>query len=1177
MPNHYNYGSTKSYSTRQLITSSLLALLLAVVSANCMARGLRGGGVAGALGDFDLFLQTDTTNGLPVNLVNGLEHANNTAGDAIVGVGGTFAFDPNQQTIHSKNGSAITLLPSSVNGENAPRAGFARKLGPDGLPPMLSLKTVSVPSTPELAKFIRNKQAAILLGKALFWDVQAGSDGNACASCHFHAGADNRFKNQLSPGLKANDTTFQPTADGAGGANFKLKSKDFPFHQLVNPNDRNSALKFETNDVVSSQGAFGGAFQHLNPNGKETCAARATADSFNVGGVMTRRVPPRNTPTTINAVFNYRNFWDGRANNSFNGVSPFGARDTNATVLELLPDGTTVPTKIAIANASLASQAVGPILSDFEMSCANRTFKDVARKLMALRPLKFQKVDAQDSVLGTHATPEHHGIKETYPELIQAAFDPRWWNSTESVGGYSQMESNFSLYWGLAIMMYESTLISDETPFDKLVGDAGHAPDIKALTAGQLRGLGVFRGKGQCLSCHKGAEFTAAATSLQRESGDESVIESMLLKTGQLAVYDSGFYNIGVRPAKEDRGAGDNDPFGNPLTFTRNWFDQLRQRTVADPVWVDPCNFSIFFDATACWVAPDPNNTRIVSDGTFKTPSLRNIALTQPYFHTGGYLTLEQVVEFYNRGGNRRGADDNDTTGFIAADSPNGGTTNVHPAIKPLGLTTSESKDLVDFLRNALTDQRVACESAPFDHPSLKLHDGHKGDENAVQDRNEDGMADDKFEVLPAVGRNGLKKENCLTNDDGSILASLVAPNDSAGTIPPVGTGTTTPPAGTGGTTPPVGTGTTTPPVGTGGTTPPVGTVGTSPPANTGTSGAGTTGTNTGGATAGGVTSGSGSSGSSAGSRNRFAGSLNFGGQQSDLSSSNEAEANNNSRSFDARNNDSREREVRSSDFRGNDSSNSNAQNSHETESTSIEIAFVSDNGSADSQGPAGNVNVPETVLARSRVTLYGSVTTGATYAWTQLEGPQVNLSGAATLSPSFTAPAQATTLVFELSVSDASGLTATTLSTVHVMTDDITIHAVNWTKPKGKTKASNGNGNGRLNVVASSSAITGDAPAPIGMSMTATFWSKNIHDGELGSASKPVEVPMLQVKNEPGKPAVCANALPCFRVDLADSIAEPNNKNKQAVNLFVPPTAVVIKSFLGGKKAAKDKQIHIQ
>ena len=42
--------------------------------------------------------------------------------------------------------------------------------------------------------------------------------------------------------------------------------------------------------------------------------------------VNARTVERRNTPSNINAVFNYRNFWDGRANNTFNGVNPFGRR-----------------------------------------------------------------------------------------------------------------------------------------------------------------------------------------------------------------------------------------------------------------------------------------------------------------------------------------------------------------------------------------------------------------------------------------------------------------------------------------------------------------------------------------------------------------------------------------------------------------------------------------------------------------------------------------------------------------------------------------------------------------------------------------------------------------------------------------------------------------------------------
>ncbi|MBW2451829.1 MAG: cytochrome-c peroxidase, partial [Deltaproteobacteria bacterium] len=50
---------------------------------------------------------------------------------------------------------------------------------------------------PSLNKFVEDEDALLVLGKALFWDMRVGSDGKtACASCHFHAGVDNRVKNQ---------------------------------------------------------------------------------------------------------------------------------------------------------------------------------------------------------------------------------------------------------------------------------------------------------------------------------------------------------------------------------------------------------------------------------------------------------------------------------------------------------------------------------------------------------------------------------------------------------------------------------------------------------------------------------------------------------------------------------------------------------------------------------------------------------------------------------------------------------------------------------------------------------------------------------------------------------------------------------------------------------------------
>ena len=636
----------------------------------------------------------------------------------------------------------------------------------DLIPPLLSLKTVEIPPVLGLENFVKDKPAAIALGKALFWDTKVGSDGQACASCHFHAGADSRLKNQLRPGSKDGTKTFNLTATGSGGPNYKLTPADFPFLRLLDPLDRNSQVLFESNDVVSSQGTFAGSFMSLQPNGNEKCSNRAI-DEFNIHGALTRRVAGRNTPSVINAVFNYRNFWDGRANNIFNGNNPFGNRDTNAKVLEARSDGSAAWVAIELPNASLASQAVGPALSDFEMSCASKTFKQLGRKLLPLHALSTQKVHPRDSVLASYRQRNQDGLANTYDQMVKQAFEPSWWRGAGTFDGYTQMETNFSMFWGIAIMMYESTLVSDEAPIDKFAGWAGTPADPNALSVQEKRGLALFRGsKASCVQCHKGAEFTGAATGLQ-PNRDANLTEHMFVGAGQLGMYDNGFYNIGVRPTVEDVGVGGHDPFGNPLSFSRQYLDRLRGKSVPDLVQVNPCSFAIKTDAIDCWTHPDPGLTRVGVDGAFKTPSLRNVALTQPYFHNGSRFTLEQVVDFYNRGGDQRGSVDNNTSGHIDAQATNGGTSNVHPQIRPLGLTSGEKADLVAFLRNALTDRRVACKQAPFDHPELRVANGHVGNTQQVV-VNAEGKAMDAYIKLPAVGAHGLPRHACLASDVGT-------------------------------------------------------------------------------------------------------------------------------------------------------------------------------------------------------------------------------------------------------------------------------------------------------------------------------------------------------------------------------------------------------------------------
>lgn len=271
-----------------------------------------------------------------------------------------------------------------------------------------------------------------------------------------------------------------------------------PFHKLSDEQDRNSFIEWTTDDRVSSQGAFNSTLTKIpGKSGTEKC--HLADDVFKtVHGLKVRRIEPRNTPTVINAVYNHRNFWDGRANNVFNGIGVFGPRDIKHNKSARLlydknGDGkldTSELTYLHMINASLASQAVGPPLSDTEMSCAGRTFADVGRKLLspAVRPLENQEVHPTDSVLASYRHSSGKGLNSKYEDLIMQAFADSWWNAkgsyviekdgalkqfTQGKGaakdGYTQMEHNFSLFWGIAIMAYEATLISDQSPFDKMI------------------------------------------------------------------------------------------------------------------------------------------------------------------------------------------------------------------------------------------------------------------------------------------------------------------------------------------------------------------------------------------------------------------------------------------------------------------------------------------------------------------------------------------------------------------------------------------------------------------------------------------------------------------------------------------------------------------------------------
>ena len=345
---------------------------------------------------------------------------------------------------------------------------------------------------------------AEVLGKALFWDMQVGSDGvQACGSCHFHAGVDNRTRGQLNPNTLGGDVTLQIKP-----ANTDVVAGDFPFRRLADldaPSEGPGASSVvrDANDVMASMGvsrfklfrdipaigagSFGtpsaiGAVRPLRPDLGVVAPDPVTAnDGF-------RRVEPRHTPTFHGAAFNLDNFWDGRARFNFNGGSVFGPSDPTAhifidpgdpngpasvnlqaaTMGHLRDDLITEDPEVAeqpvrIKFSSLGSQAVGPPLSDFEMSFAGRNWAKIGKKMLQgdtavwraiqaneVTPLANQLVAISDSrlgpfsnqggsvcaLLGRPTTAGKPGLCISYGDLVRLAFSREYWqNSTRHLKG----------------------------------------------------------------------------------------------------------------------------------------------------------------------------------------------------------------------------------------------------------------------------------------------------------------------------------------------------------------------------------------------------------------------------------------------------------------------------------------------------------------------------------------------------------------------------------------------------------------------------------------------------------------------------------------------------------------------------------------------------------------------
>ena len=189
---------------------------------------------------------------------------------------------------------------------------------------------------------------------------------------------------------------------------------------------------------------------------------------------------------------------------------------------------------------------------------------------------------------------DHRGLNTTYAALVARAFEPRWWRSDLIVvkasngsisfvprpnrplrdNEYTLTEYNFSLFFGLSVQLYEMTLISDDAPIDRFfegqhqrADRPGEARSWRSSTAKRrIRRASAATRAPSSPTTH--VAFSTAPSSTA-SSSRPSYSERMFNGACEVVAYDQGTYNLGIRPTEEDRGQGNNDPFGNPLSFIK--------------------------------------------------------------------------------------------------------------------------------------------------------------------------------------------------------------------------------------------------------------------------------------------------------------------------------------------------------------------------------------------------------------------------------------------------------------------------------------------------------------------------------------------------------------------------------------------------------------------------------
>jgi len=242
--------------------------------------------------------------------------------------------------------------------------------------------------------------------------------------------------------------------------------------------------------------------------------------------------------------------------------------------------------------------------------------------------------------------PVEMGLKDHQPILKIVRTDPAYVKAFEQVFGKKGDQITMKEVMQ-AIAAFERTKVGGDSAFDRYF----YGGDANALTPAQRRGFDLYVNKGRCVSCH--------------------VIEQT-----QALFTDNRFHNVGVGINEIQKDVPD---LAGVFLQAKATLAEVDKKVLGDKRTSELGRFAV--------------NREFEGLGAFKTPTLRNVAVTPPYMHDGSKKTLRDVVVHYNNGGvTKEGDPVND---FLSS------------GIRPLNLTEPEIDDLVSFME-ALTSPEFA-------------------------------------------------------------------------------------------------------------------------------------------------------------------------------------------------------------------------------------------------------------------------------------------------------------------------------------------------------------------------------------------------------------------------------------------------------------------------------------